>query len=65
MRCPQCNREGFEEIRDEVDIGVGVLEHLTGGACVNCGEMSVCEGCEAWDFEEHYEWCLMRARVDD
>ena len=57
MKCPKCGSEGFEELKDEVDIGVGTQEHLIGGVCPKCGEMSVCPKCGAWDFQEHHDWC--------
>jgi hypothetical protein len=39
MKCSLCGCEDFEILKDEVDIGVGNLEHITGGRCNRCGEI--------------------------
>lgn len=37
MNCPRCGSEKYHEVKDEVDIGVGVQEHLIGYDCEACG----------------------------
>jgi hypothetical protein len=49
MLCPNCASDGFEAHEDEVDIGVGVQVYCRGGCCRNCGELSLCDFCGAWE----------------
>jgi hypothetical protein len=36
----------MEEVADEVDIGVGVMKHIYGYDCVNCGhQIGMCSEC--------------------
>jgi hypothetical protein len=57
MTCPKCNREEAEELSHEVDIGVGFQFDVHGAVCPNCGELSLCSICGAWDFQPHHKWC--------
>ncbi len=36
MNCPDC-KTTLEEVKEEVDIGVGTLTHLIGYDCPKCG----------------------------
>ena len=55
--CPKCGRQGFEPKIDEVDIGVGILEHYLGGECDECGFVATCNWCGSHECEPHQEWC--------
>lgn len=37
MNCPKCGSVKYHEVKDEVDIGVGVQEHFIGYDCEDCG----------------------------
>ena len=56
MDCPRCKGSNFEAVTDEVDIGVGIQEHVIGGECQECGPIFVCDACGGWD-DKHYDWC--------
>ena len=60
--CPKCGAVDFQEVVDEVDIGVGVITSLRGGDCLDCGEMSMCDNCDAWNFQEHNKWCTREVK---
>lgn len=57
MICPKCNEVGVEELADEVDIGVGIIRHVFGLECRNCGEIGICGTCGAFDFQPHKQYC--------
>ena len=54
--CPRCRGKDFEIVKDEVDIGVGVQTHVTGGFCAACGDIPLCDMCGGWD-GRHEVWC--------
>lgn len=60
MKCPLCSLDGFVELKDEVDIGVGTQTRVYGGECRQCGEISMCSDCGSWqplNGERHTRWC--------
>jgi hypothetical protein len=58
MTCPKCNVEEAEELKEEVDIGVGFQVNVFGAECPNCGQLSLCPVCGAWDFQPHKNFCI-------
>ncbi len=57
VNCPLCNAVRCLVIQDEVDIGVGVLTHVLGWECEQCGQISVCEKCGGPDGPNHSLVC--------
>jgi len=56
FKCPKCGGLA-EELAEEVDIGVGIQRHVYGAECPECGQIALCHGCGAWDFQKHMDWC--------
>lgn len=52
MNCPKCKSPDFIVLTERVDIGVGTLEHILGGDCKECGHISICDVCEAWEGQD-------------
>jgi hypothetical protein len=63
MNCPKCHGPGAEEIADEVDIGVGIMRHVTGWDCMECGQIAACYSCGVPDFLPHRKGCEESACV--
>ena len=61
-QCPSgCGELNF--LFHEVDIGVGTMTKAAGGECPICGQQfSLCSECEAWEWEQHQEWCSSNLR---
>ena len=58
MECPKCNKSGFEVEYQEVDLEVGIDKVLIGGFCKECGYLTVCMGCGAWEgLRPCFGWC--------
>ena len=54
-KCPRCGLDCVV-VTDEVDIGVGIQEHILGWDCSHCGPISACNECGAPD-DNHHPWC--------
>jgi len=68
MDCPACGMGGFEIVQDDVDIGVGIQEHILGGVCKQCAQIEFCSSCGGWG-GKHEQWhedviCQQKARED-
>ncbi len=56
-KCPKCGDPEGVIIREEVDIGVGIQEHILSSDCPTCGQHSVCDRCGYWDWQGHAGYC--------
>lgn len=61
--CPMCGTKSFEKQVDEIDIGVGIQEHVFGGICSECGPIPFQECCGMWGLT-HANWCPGDAGVE-
>ncbi len=56
--CSSCDEKALAPIVEEVDIGVGLQEHIIYWECTNCGEMeSRCDFCGSPSGRGHEPWC--------
>ena len=60
MNCPKCAKV-FEELYEEVDIGVGIQRHFVGYECNACGYLvAVCDWCGELLLEEGHSCKLKK-----
>ena len=59
--CPRCGRKDVYLEKDEVDCGVGIIEHLIGCECPHCGLIAMSSCCGVWEDKDgtypHKMWC--------
>lgn len=54
----------MEAMTEEIDIGIGVQEHLLGWTCPNCGEgLSVCASCGVPEGTDCRPWCAFNGKT--
>ncbi|KKM96505.1 hypothetical protein LCGC14_1177400 [marine sediment metagenome] len=66
--CRRCKTGQLVALTNEVDIGVGMLSHVLGYECPNCGIFVVCPDCGiALDSRPHWDWCanMKELRLED
>ncbi len=56
--CSSCDEKALAPVVEEVDIGVGIQEHVIYWECTSCGEMETrCDICGRLRSRGHEPWC--------